>query len=218
MRRGIIPAGAGRRWRISLRRWRFRDHPRGCGEKSPSGAMTMALLGSSPRVRGEAVGRVPRENGDGIIPAGAGRSLESWQCLPGAGDHPRGCGEKWQGYQQVVKKRGSSPRVRGEVILVRYGAHVLGIIPAGAGRSTASPARNDVERDHPRGCGEKSSSNASVACVAGSSPRVRGEGHDPPRRHRPRRIIPAGAGRRTLGSPRCRPSQDHPRGCGEKSR
>ena len=73
---------------------------------------------------------------------------------------------------------GSSPRVRGEVT-----HHLLsfcrdGIIPAGAGRRRFYEARFGEGWDHPRGCGEKCVRNATQACVAGSSPRVRGEGNN----------------------------------------
>ena len=111
---------------------------------------------------------------------------------------------------------GSSPRVRGEES--RLPAHPLcsGIIPAGAGRSTVRRQHWQGQRDHPRGCGEKRTSEVVAAAATGSSPRVRGEAARCASRRIRRRIIPAGAGRRALSIRRTHFTGDHPRGCGEK--
>ena len=71
---GIIPAGAGRSPGEPRGPPGTRDHPRGCGEKSPTPSGTSARSGSSPRVRGEAGEVTLRQAREGIIPAGAGRS------------------------------------------------------------------------------------------------------------------------------------------------
>ena len=71
-----------------------RDHPRGCGEKNAPNIEKEASEGSSPRVRGEVDGSVLDGSGEGIIPAGAGRSSAPPPKRRALQDHPRGCGEK----------------------------------------------------------------------------------------------------------------------------
>ena len=71
---GIIPAGAGRRKMEAGRPARWRDHPRGCGEKTKMGSTLQKIMGSSPRVRGEAPSPSQPTSTPRIIPAGAGRS------------------------------------------------------------------------------------------------------------------------------------------------
>ena len=112
-------------------------------------------MGSSPRVRGKAVrARLTYQQGR-IIPAGAGKSLSGALSQSLLEDHPRGCGEKKGRSAQPSKKLGSSPRVRGKAEAARYLRDDLGIIPAGAGKSSQSPQAAFVLQDHPRGCGEK---------------------------------------------------------------
>ena len=134
VRRGIIPAGAGRRGHSASLGGRWGDHPRGCGEKNTSRIVRMLTQGSSPRVRGEVCAHLLLEVEAGIIPAGAGRRPVSLGSRPGVRDHPRGCGEKNDGNLIPLGQRGSSPRVRGEVDGRSHERRLDGIIPAGAGR------------------------------------------------------------------------------------
>ena len=71
-------------------------------------------------------------------------------------------------------------------------------------------------KDHPHGCGEKCKLTKIVGAVQGSPPRVRGKDHLIRGIIAPKRITPAGAGKRdsAMHPHLCRP--DHPRGCGEK--
>ena len=113
--------------------------------------------------------------------------------------------------------QGSSPRVRGEEELNNATMGILGIIPAGAGRSRLLRVANAVVRDHPRGCGEKWCIFSKKRPGLGSSPRVRGEVVDAQFRTSEVGIIPAGAGRRIDRGGQGVGQGDHPRGCGEKS-
>ena len=131
---GIIPAGAGKSdlWFLAvLLAW---DHPRGCGEKPTPHRSTMALKGSSPRVRGKVLGHERRRRLFRIIPAGAGKSGGRCRCVMADGDHPRGCGEKWGSAERVATLPGSSPRVRGKDLRKSIADEAAGIIPAGAGK------------------------------------------------------------------------------------
>ncbi len=92
--RRIIPARAGKSWLIVISIPSFRDHPRSCGEKERTLASNLALLGSSPLVRGKGQVRFEREFPGRIIPARAGKSARSIALGAAARDHPRSCGEK----------------------------------------------------------------------------------------------------------------------------
>ena len=93
----ITPACAGRstpRARINACR---SDHPRVCGEKGSVASMECSLLGSPPRVRGEAEGAGLTAPAGRITPACAGRSVLRRRMCPETEDHPRVCGEKEEG-------------------------------------------------------------------------------------------------------------------------
>ena len=152
----------------------------------------------------------------GIIPAGAGRRTDEGLVFAGKRDHPRGCGEKQRCRALCAHQQGSSPRVRGEGTRDDQRPTASGIIPAGAGRSTQADLAARQERDHPRGCGEKSKCQVLSFGPPGSSPRVRGEGRQRGTPLDDDGIIPAGAGRRQSSARRYRRRWDHPRGCGEK--
>ena len=195
-------------------------------------------MGSSPRVRGEACYCAAVARGGGIIPAGAGRSerglcgAEHDGIIPaGAGrsrrkarmracwrDHPRGCGEKYKTPHPRRAREGSSPRVRGEVARGVRALLERGIIPAGAGRRGHVEPHQSTNRDHPRGCGEKSCCRKTSTSARGSSPRVRGEVRILSTTAVSIGIIPAGAGRRASSIQATAFPRDHPRGCGEKGR
>ena len=195
IRTGIIPAGAGRSATSSQDVRAKRDHPRGCGEKLMAAAHPGWCRGSSPRVRGEGVKPLRPSGRKGIIPAGAGKSVkrDSHQAI--LRDHPRGCGEKFDLDDAPSVREGSSPRVRGKAPFLLLPFRSAGIIPAGAGKSLRRSGSMTMERDHPRGCGEKFSSPAPTPPQLGSSPRVRGEGQLSIEAGLWGGIIPAGAGR-----------------------
>ena len=131
----ITPACAGRRQIKVINHRIAEDHPRVCGEKSPTSKKGKAYLGSPPRVRGEGQRFGARRRALGITPACAGRSfccilrrMDTW-------DHPRVCGEKYLCSNSSHDFEGSPPRVRGEAC-IRHEAHgAVGITPACAGRS-----------------------------------------------------------------------------------
>ena len=171
----IIPAGAGKSQWFRDENLQNADHPRGCGEKLFGVSTHHHLKGSSPRVRGKVGEASPRSMGYGIIPAGAGKSPKQRPAEQGGRDHPRGCGEKpivWHASECAI---GSSPRVRGKANLNRMKTRHVGIIPAGAGKSSRNARWHSALRDHPRGCGEKSPDANAAANQRGSSPRVRGK-------------------------------------------
>ncbi len=113
--RGTIPAGAGSRKFVATVPSMRRDHPRGCGEQSPSAMALTLASGPSPRVRGAVEGERAGAAVVGTIPAGAGSRSRSAPRRSSAGDHPRGCGEQRRLMGMEVAAEGPSPRVRGAV-------------------------------------------------------------------------------------------------------
>ncbi len=150
----------------------------------------------------------------GIIPAGAGLTPEAIRGVCNWRDHPRGCGAHISSSVANALARGSSPRVRGSLLLVPQQVMKRGIIPAGAGLTQAGGCARLPCWDHPRGCGAHPRLDNNLAVEQGSSPRVRGSLAVDKIVYCYFGIIPAGAG---LTHPRAfprSPSWDHPRGCG----
>ena len=114
----------------------------------------LAGLGSSPRGRGKRA-RVERVSvASGLIPAWAGKT--------GLGDdapgiyaaHPRVGGENPVSCAGRKVTLGSSPRGRGKPRLVRWAQGHAGLIPAWAGKTSASIVTMTFEPAHPRVGGE----------------------------------------------------------------
>ena len=68
----IIPADAGSTTRLSVPAVKIRDHPRGCGEHALTTPWMVAVIGSSPRMRGARLDLPCRRSLSRIIPADAG--------------------------------------------------------------------------------------------------------------------------------------------------
>ena len=130
-------------------------------------------------------------------------------------DHPRACGE--HSWLRCIRPSspGSSPRMRG----TRH--HGLrrhtrpGIIPAHAGNTLPTCRLLPIIRDHPRACGEHSSSVGADAPSPGSSPRMRGTPFGCLWKFSHPGIIPAHAGNTSRRTTSRLTSRDHPRACGE---
>ena len=89
-----------------------------------------------------------------IIPAYAGSTGSVMFRDNYDGDHPRVCGEHGKSTLLFGFPEGSSPRMRGALLLGSDRYHDRRIIPAYAG-STSTPAeRSLLLEDHPRVCGE----------------------------------------------------------------
>ena len=174
----------------------------------------MKFLGSSPRVRGSRDARRLGYSLEGIIPAGAGLTLAADVPRGNLGDHPRGCGAHYSQACKVKRQLGSSPRVRGSLMMVRSPEMVFGIIPAGAGLTGRHTRRLLYIRDHPRGCGAHILPVFSFYKSVGSSPRVRGSLCPCSMYIQGVGIIPAGAGLTSWKRPTQAGRRDHPRGCG----
>ena len=132
---GITPAGAGKTDNYRARRARQRDHPRRCGENAPFLRRTVRRPGSPPQVRGKLAAFHAAPAARRITPAGAGKTHRGVLRSCRRKDHPRRCGEN---EMQIITARvseGSPPQVRGKPERAFYCPLVLGITPAGAGKT-----------------------------------------------------------------------------------
>ncbi|EFW09849.1 hypothetical protein HMPREF9005_1173 [Actinomyces sp. oral taxon 178 str. F0338] len=233
----LIPARAGKTYRVPFEMWATRAHPRACGENAlsraipavrgahpracgenarvPMGAVTCA--GSSPRVRGKRSSWFGGRGPPGLIPARAGKTGRQQECTRRRTAHPRACGENLSVRIPTPARSGSSPRVRGKLEGVAGEPQPGGLIPARAGKTFFTDAEDGVAGAHPRACGENTYSNIEQDWISGSSPRVRGK----PGRGREVEavagLIPARAGKTALSPTRARRWWAHPRACGENS-
>ena len=91
---GITPAYAGKSMYRTTETLCCRDHPRVCGEKTPSSYFARYRVGSPPRMRGKGEPGRLRLWVAGITPAYAGKSTRPFSSGHENGDHPRVCGEK----------------------------------------------------------------------------------------------------------------------------
>ena len=151
----------------------------------------------------------------GIIPAYAGNTGRDRIRLHPPRDHPRICGEHHGAVEPRNCHPGSSPRMRGTRQLVGWRTPESGIIPAYAGNTRAQPASLPANWDHPRVCGEHSTSSKPPDVMSGSSPRMRGTRSWRDCRAARAGIIPAYAGNTDSFPPRHARHGDHPRVCGE---
>ena len=130
----IIPADAGSTLGGHRGQPACPDHPRGCGEHRSELGIRVQL--------------------HGIIPADAGSTLPGLSDPCFSRDHPRGCGEH-NGYAKIkIRGAGSSPRVRGALVVDSGHFVQAGIIPADAGSTWGVGLMALITPDHPRGCGE----------------------------------------------------------------
>ena len=158
-------------------------------------------------------GRVP--SAKRITPADAGKTTTQRYIHPDESDHPRGCGENVRAAENFDFSAGSPPRMRGKLYVGVTAGNVRGITPADAGKTAHAAVKLEAGMDHPRGCGENSSSGWPSNAVTGSPPRMRGKPTDFICLLRRHRITPADAGKTCQPQHSNRNHRDHPRGCGE---
>ncbi len=110
------------------------DHPRVCGEERWQWPAGQVPVGSPPRMRGRALGCLPRYRLIGITPAYAGKSQPQGVSVAKGWDHPRVCGEEIGRKARSTVLWGSPPRMRGRVPLASCRCWGLRITPAYAGK------------------------------------------------------------------------------------
>ena len=192
---GLIPAHAGKTQPARRGAPRSRAHPRSRGENICSRSQHPRFGGSSPLTRGKPRTRRPDVAARRLIPAHAGTTTRS---LPGflrRWAHPRSRGENGSTSRCGSATAGSSPLTRGKLGDGCGGGDASGLIPAHAGKTSASVRRGRPPRAHPRSRGENQ--GQAVDCVGelGSSPLTRGKHGEDARCQGQGGLIPAHAGK-----------------------
>ena len=190
-------------------------HPRVCGENAAVFNAVAGAAGSSPRVRGKLAIVAAGRPVAGLIPACAGKTCFYHCARLSVGAHPRVCGENLKSSPAAIRAHGSSPRVRGKQGIADQLLHLLGLIPACAGKTDHPPRWTFGKRAHPRVCGENPIFSPTSHTDAGSSPRVRGKLSVLVEWLSPARLIPACAGKTRLLKRSAHAAAAHPRVCGE---
>ena len=216
-RGGLIPACAGKTWRVLTGTWLLRAHPRVCGENIPGESVPHAHAGSSPRVRGKRRGLRPQIRGRGLIPARAGKTMTRDSPPVSSPAHPRACGENGPEEDQHERLRGLIPARAGKTTGGGGTPPPGGLIPACAGKTQVPDCAVAGEGAHPRACGENSTRSRHPARASGSSPRVRGKLEEQGQDDAVRGLIPARAGKTHCELNRTRGGAAHPRACGENT-
>ena len=141
------------------------DHPRICGEKFLRRHEHDVLRGSPPHMRGKVRRQYEKDGAGRITPAYAGKRNCGCKFVHCGKDHPRICGEKGMVTLLLGNGLGSPPHMRGKVMVAPVFSAILGITPAYAGKSREINQQEEIDRDHPRICGEK---RKYFVCVEGN--------------------------------------------------
>ena len=107
--------------------------------------------------------------------------------------------------------------MRGKPIAAMIALAVYRITPADAGKTLRSLETQTQPKDHPRGCGENTSSTSNSSGISGSPPRMRGKPSRGRNIYARNGITPADAGKTESQNPITPAQKDHPRGCGENT-
>ena len=131
--------------------------------------------------------------------------------------HPRSRGENFQSWVANLPAPGSSPLTRGKLLNSGFFAYWRGLIPAHAGKTTASSKELKSCGAHPRSRGENNVGVAGSCQATGSSPLTRGKRVQPYFEAVEVGLIPAHAGK-TSARNCCHPRTGaHPRSRGENA-
>ena len=151
----FIPAPAGNAIVSFLLLFATAVHPRACGERDLERWLVNSASGSSPRLRGTRYKTVRNPTVARFIPAPAGNALPKRADIRVLAVHPRACGERQRPCCDSWGSCGSSPRLRGTLILSGLAAMPLRFIPAPAGNAVWCDLNAEGDAVHPRACGER---------------------------------------------------------------
>ena len=171
----LIPAWAGKTTSLKSNSSLASAHPRVGGENALLMRAGAPPCGSSPRGRGKRHLEWIRPSRTRLIPAWAGKTSSSGDPGSPTAAHPRVGGENQWGAGRSLRVLGSSPRGRGKREHCQPDLHVIGLIPAWAGKTLIVSAAGSVIPAHPRVGGENLRAWGGPFCGYGSSPRGRGK-------------------------------------------
>ena len=172
-------------------------------------------MGSSPLTRGKLTTASDRPSRAGLIPAHAGKTTAVRQCLQNAGAHPRSRGENPELAQPSTASAGSSPLTRGKRVAASAACVSDGLIPAHAGKTREHVGLGGHGGAHPRSRGENSLVTLCYVGFSGSSPLTRGKPWACAAPGARRGLIPAHAGKTSIGCVPLTIPWAHPRSRGE---
>ncbi len=213
-----IPACAGQpvpRARPATSR---RAYPRVCGATSGRDEHRGQDDGLSPRVRGNLLDRGGQKEQVRPIPACAGQPGSRRDHRHFQRAYPRVCGATLPAGIHDAAGKGLSPRVRGNLGLVKEGARLRGPIPACAGQPQRDRVGYRARPAYPRVCGATRTDIGGANTGMGLSPRVRGNQGPVRFEGLKRRPIPACAGQPDSVRLYARAREAYPRVCGATSR
>ena len=215
--KGLIPAHAGKTAPLTSLMKPRAAHPRSRGENPRTRSRTARCGGSSPLTRGKhlATDTLPRDSG--LIPAHAGKTaaMNTLACTYWA--HPRSRGENTTGWFGSPIHPGSSPLTRGKRAVVALADHLVGLIPAHAGKTKGALRYARHTAAHPRSRGENVEFALLPSQLHGSSPLTRGKRHVDYFTCLCVGLIPAHAGKTLTPTSLGAFSAAHPRSRGENS-
>ena len=171
----LIPAHSGKT------RWSAPKHPPNSAHPRSRGENSILLLrralraGSSPLTRGKLGGALQVEGHCRLIPAHAGKTWLLPAIAGGALAHPRSRGENFSTTLNSMARAGSSPLTRGKRGGTDQIGNIRGLIPAHAGKTSASSWAPSGATAHPRSRGENDFVRVREGFVRGSSPLTRGK-------------------------------------------
>ena len=114
---GLIPTYAGNTFPAALQVPHQRVHPHVCGEHTYRPLRIAMLWGSSPRMRGTHGEQHRWLQRLGLIPTYAGNTIRRLRFSPSRRAHPHVCGEHIMPVTFLPCWPGSSPRMRGTLLL-----------------------------------------------------------------------------------------------------
>ena len=212
---GLIPAHAGKTRDPARRELKRRAHPRSRGENDIFGNVDGGRLGSSPLTRGKHEAGATKTLRIGLIPAHAGKTLAERGREGHPAAHPRSRGENNRMSEAEQNRVGSSPLTRGKLPAPSASWICTGLIPAHAGKTSASTRTTPRARAHPRSRGENAGTAVFPPTTQGSSPLTRGKLRITTPAERRHRLIPAHAGKTPPRRPARHQRRAHPRSRGE---
>ena len=202
VRRGLIPAHAGKTLFSKTGSGWVRAHPRSRGENAAVLVLISSWSGSSPLTRGKLACETDRIGLQRLIPAHAGktRSVPRLPLMRTA--HPRSRGENSVIRSVPVAVVGSSPLTRGKRSPLSRRSLAWRLIPAHAGKTSRRGCPLGNCAAHPRSRGENAVRRIEQNQEGGSSPLTRGKRLGVARISAVEGLIPAHAGKTITHSAR----------------
>ena len=215
IKRGRIPAHAGKTPGHNHARRALRAHPRSRGENQGGQGGCPGPRGASPLTRGKRVEGFHEEFREGRIPAHAGKTPGGYFTFEADWAHPRSRGENCASLFALIFFSGASPLTRGKHRRRRTNQRTDRRIPAHAGKTMDYAHGVGNGPAHPRSRGENWRTCGWFLSGWGASPLTRGKRLGPFSVVERLGRIPAHAGKTRLRASRSLARWAHPRSRGE---